>query len=557
MSQPPAVRHFSLPGAPALLQRLAAAANRLSSILWICFLIALPVTSFPFFPSGFGGDALVRPLSLFPLLALLALVTIPRLLRGPLPRTFLTLLPFVVIAIASSINALLQGIDSLLGVSVAERITRALITLGVGGAIYITVALWPRDEEDLRLSLRWIYAGFALALAWGTVQAVYVLYFNPTYFHWVNNLQHFVSMRSLLVNRVSGMTYEPNWFAVQIDFLLLPWLLASLFTGYSAFRRRIRWRGVAAKMKLVGAMTRWAGTGPATTKMVEEGIPLEGPLFVWAIGIQALTFSRAGLGLMVVLVLSGLMFFRNGKASHRQTSLVDKGSNLPTPTLQPEKSKRWLRRLLEAGIALAVIAGLLFAAGANNPFFARLWDYWSTGKRTSLSGYLEYLGFGARFTYGTTAFYIFDEQPLLGVGLGNYAFYFEDNLPDRLLAETPEILHILTQNANRYRLITPKNLYLRILAETGVLGLATFLAFVIAIFGSALALRIWPHPAARCLGTGGLFALLAFTFLAFSFDSFAIPNMWIAFGLVTAALRIFVIKAPGTLMSTDIQPEIQ
>lgn len=528
----PAVSSFSHPNAATLLRRLAQSRvarsfRWLVTILWAFFLIALPVTSFPFFPSGFGGDALVRPLSLFPLLALLALVTIPRLLGESLPRTFLTLLPFAAVAVASSLYALLQGVDSLLGVSVAERMTRALITLGVGGAIYMTVALWPRNENDLRLSLHWIYAGFALALLWGAVQAVYVLHYMPNYFQWVNTLQRYISLRSLLVNRVSGMTYEPNWFAVQIDFLLLPWLLASISTGYSAFHWRLNWRDILGKIVPGKASRLPAATG--------AGIPVEGFLLVWAIGIQALTFSRAGLGLMVVLVLCGLLFFRNGKAGSLPGSV-------PAAVSPYKKSKRLARRFLEAGIALAVIAGLLFAAGSNNAFFARLWDYWASGKHTSFSGYLEYLGFGARFTYGTTAFYIFEEHPLLGVGLGNYAFYFEDNLPwgARLLAETPEILHILTQNADRYRLITPKNLYLRILAETGVLGLAAFLAFVIAILGSALALRISPYPAARYWGTAGLYALIAFVFLAFSFDSFAIPNMWIAFGFITAALRIFI-----------------
>jgi O-antigen ligase len=96
----------------------------------------------------------------------------------------------------------------------------------------------------------------------------------------------------------------------------------------------------------------------------------------------------------------------------------------------------------------------------------------------------------------------------------------------------------LTQNATRYRLITPKNLYLRVLAETGLLGLSAFLAFIIAILGCALSLWLSPKPEAKYWGTGGLYALIAFAFLANSFDSFAIPNMWVAFGIITAATRV-------------------
>jgi hypothetical protein len=35
---------------------------------WVLFLVCLPVTSFPFFPPALGGGALVRPLSLYPLI---------------------------------------------------------------------------------------------------------------------------------------------------------------------------------------------------------------------------------------------------------------------------------------------------------------------------------------------------------------------------------------------------------------------------------------------------------------------------------------------------------
>ena len=68
---------------------------------WAFFLLALPVTSFPFFPPAMGGGALVRPLSIYPLIVLVGLVTLPRLLSGRLPRTVLALLPFVLLAVAT------------------------------------------------------------------------------------------------------------------------------------------------------------------------------------------------------------------------------------------------------------------------------------------------------------------------------------------------------------------------------------------------------------------------------------------------------------------------
>ncbi|MCK5431064.1 MAG: hypothetical protein KAI94_16425, partial [Anaerolineales bacterium] len=218
--------------------------NYTAKIAWVLFLVFLPITSFPFFPSVLGGNALVRPLSFYPLLVLLVLVTLPRLFSQPVPKTLLTLLPFAFIAIVSSLLSTLRGVDPVLGISVEARILRGLITLGMGGAVYFTVSLTPRTLDDLRASLRWLYAGFGIALFWGSLQAVYVVSFIRPYFQFLLKIQQYLTTRRLFTNRVTGITYEPNWFAEQISFLLLPWLLASVLSGYSIFRWRWRWVSV-------------------------------------------------------------------------------------------------------------------------------------------------------------------------------------------------------------------------------------------------------------------------------------------------------------------------
>ncbi len=473
--------------------------ERIQTIAWILFLVFLPVTSFPYFPPEMGGDALVRPLSLFPLILLVLIATLPNLFRKPLPATFLSLLPFVLAATASSLLSLLHGINSTFGVSVAQRLLRAMITLGIGGAIYLTVALLPKTIEDLRATLRWIYAGFGIAMLWGSVQAVYVIHFNPTFYQWANRIQRLISTRRLIENRISGMTYEPNWFAEQISLLLLPWLIASVVSGYSVFRWR--WRSLTVEWLLLG----------------------------WSVGVLAFTFSRSGLIILFTLIVVSVLFFRpNPVMKNGQTKNWQKKA----------ASKSWPRRMSEALAAVLVIGGLVFLAGAKNEFFSRLWNYWTAGKKTSLTGYFDYLGFGARFIYSTTAFHIYEANPVLGVGLGNYAFYFEDMVPERLIAETPEILRLLTQNVERFRLMTPKNLYMRILAETGLVGMAAFLVFILAITGCAIFLYLSPQREQRFWGMASIYLLVAFILSALSFDSFTIPNMWVVFGMITAAAWI-------------------
>ncbi|HEY5671673.1 MAG TPA: hypothetical protein VIS10_16905, partial [Anaerolineales bacterium] len=187
----------------------------------------------------------------------------------------------------------------------------------------------------------------------------------------------------------------------------------------------------------------------------------------------------------------------------------------------------------------AALIALIFFAGLKNPFFARLWKYWSEVKNTSLEGYFEYLGFGARFRYSDTAYRIYEAHPVLGVGLGNYAFYFPDMMPDEPLATSPELLRLIVPEGNRERLITPKNFYLRLLAETGLVGMAAFAAFFAAVFGCALFLWLSSDREQRFWGRAGLLGLIAFLPSAMSFDSFAIPNMWVVFGLITSAAWVF------------------
>lgn len=87
-------------------------------------------------------------------------------------------------------------------------------------------------------------------------------------------------------------------------------------------------------------------------------------------------------------------------------------------------------------------------------------------------------------------------------------------------------------------MITPKNLPARLLAETGVMGTAAFISFLLAIIGCSLFLWYSPSAEQRFYGIAALLALVVFGFVVFSFDSFALPNMWVIFGLITAAAHL-------------------
>jgi len=464
------------------------------AFFWALFLMTLTFSSFPYFPPAMGGEALVRPLAIYPLLILLILVTIPYLFTKRLPTTLISFLPFVIAVVASSAISLLIGIDATQGVSLTSRLLRALITLLLGAAIYFTVSVYPQSPEDMKASLRWLYIGFSIALFWGSLQAVYVIHFQPRYFKVLGDIQQFFSTRRLFDNRVSGPTYEPNWFAQQIGLLLLPWLLASVLSGHTVFRWRWRW------------------------------ITIEWFLLLWSLAVLVFTFSRAGLAVMAALIFLGWLLFRPARRG--------------TKKVQKPKRVVWVRHLLEAGVILAIVTGLVFAAGSNNTFFSRIWDYTSEAQRPTLFEYVRYLGFGARVMYSDTAYRIYNAYPLTGIGLGNYAFFFNEYLKINNLALYPEVLRIVTPEKGINTLITPKNLYMRLLAETGLIGLATFVAFLLAIAGCAIYMRLSLRPEEKFWGTAGILGIIAFSLSAMSFDSFAIPNMWVVFGLITAAANL-------------------
>lgn len=478
----------------------------LPRLAWAFLFISLPVSSFPYLPEALGGRALERPLAIYPLAVLVVLVTLPRLLRDRLPRAFLPLLVFALAATASSLLAFVSEVDALRGVSMADRFIRSLFTLALGCGFYFTIVLLHKSWEDLRFSLRWLYAGMAGALLWGSFQIVYVVHFHPTYFRLMNSVQSLISSRKLFNTRISGLTYEPKWFAEQICFLLMPWLLAAVLTRRSIFSWRWRW------------------------------ITVEWLLLGWGTVVLIFTFSRSGLFILGVLAVTAFLIYR--LSGLRKTAGTE-----ARPRQYVSRRTQRLRLLLEVGAIVAALAAGLYAVGSQNPYFSRLWRYWTEDKARSRT-YLEYIAFEQRFVYLATALNIYQEHPWFGVGLGNYAFYFADMIPDQPYDMQKEIMRQITPSEGRDRLITSKNLYARLIAETGLVGTAFFTAFLLAVVGCVLYLWGSPSEEQRFWALGGGLALIVLMMAIFSFDSFARPNMWVALGLVTAAARLDDPPAP-------------
>ena len=94
----------------------------------------------------------------------------------------------------------------------------------------------------------------------------------------------------------------------------------------------------------------------------------------------------------------------------------------------------------------------------------------------------------------------------------------------------PEIAKQLSPENQLYP--NPKNLYVRLLAETGLVGFFLFVAFQLYVLGDMLSLLLRREPWARFAATAGVFAWLAITFYDLTQDSLTTPNIWLVSGIV-------------------------
>ncbi|MEY2816563.1 MAG: hypothetical protein RL275_26 [Chloroflexota bacterium] len=453
--------------------------------LWALAMLALPVTSFRWFP-GLGESTLVRPLALYPLALLLPLLLVlawRKKIQLTWAGAFVALGIFVLFALfASSIGALINPIP-LRGQVYDGRAIRALVTLIIGIAFFVSAVWMNKDEEDLRFTVQWIFAGLCLNIAWSGLQAV-TFYTGLLEKEMVTHWQLAFSMRELVrTNRISGLAYEPAWLAGQIATTFFPFLFAAVLTKYRL--TRLSW--------------------------------LEPALLVLTTLVLLATYSRGGL--LIVVGTSGLMMLLFGR---------DILKGMWAWFIGGFKERRFMSFIFRLSIIIAfvgiIVGAFVFLSQKN--YFRRLWEI----NADSLSEYIVDINAGARGAYSVGALGAFSEYPLTGVGLGGSGFYIYQNLPDWALTTVPEIAKQLNPSNRLYP--NPKNLYVRLLAETGLFGFVLFIAFLFNVLGETLSLFKRNEPWARFAVVAGVFAWVAIALYNFTQDSLTTPNIWIVPGIL-------------------------
>lgn len=457
--------------------------DNIARFLWAAAMLTLPVTSFRFFPF-MGETTYVRPLSFYPLALLLPVLFIQFLrdrFRLTWPGALTPLSAFVFATAGATVIGILFTPLVLRGQAYLGRSLRAWATLIIGLVFFMTAIWMNRSENDFRFTLKWLLAGFILDVLWSGLQgATFYLHIlpKPLVTHW----QRAFSMRELIrTDRINGMAYEPAWLAGEIATVYLPWLFAALLTRFRL--TRFRW--------------------------------LEIVLLGCAVLLLLATFSRGGLLTVAVTVVLTLLFAGGGAIREAWHWFVS------------GFRASW-GGLLRAGMIVAVIAaavGALWFLGRKH-YIARIWD-------TQASNVQEFLiqnSAGARAAYILGSMGAYRDHPWTGVGLGASGFYIYQNLPDWVQTIVPEIARQLSPDSMLYP--NPKNLYVRLLAETGLIGFFLYIAFQFSMLGDAVFALNQKAALWRYLGIASVFTWLAIIFYNVTQDSLATPNLWINLGIL-------------------------
>lgn len=462
----------------------------------------LPFTSFPPL-SRLLRSSMVAPLSVLPMLALFLLYFLPHLWRGgALPAQILPALGFIVLAFLSSAAAFFLPFPPFKDASILGSEIEALATLLLGFAFLLVVAAWGNRPERLRFLLRWVNWGGVLLLAWGFFQALAWRLWS-TYPEWMWQIQgRTVTSYLLYAGRINSFAYEPSWMAHQLNMLYLPIWLSAAVTGFTAHNIRI-WR-----------------------------LHLEH--FLLAAGLVALFLTVSRIGLLSFLLMTAyLLLVWSGR-------LVNWAKEWLARRQANERSARRVRRwfpLLGAlaliVIYIALLAGAAYGLSRYDERMARVFDF-STLREGSLLHYANQLVFAERLVFWQAGWEVFNDFPILGVGLGNAGFFFPENLSafSWSLTEVRILMYRWSVLPNI------KSLWIRLLAETGIVGLAMMVCWCYVLWKTARHLSVLPDRLSRMAGLVGAFAVIGFLVEGFSVDTFALPYFWVSFGLLSAAFSL-------------------
>jgi O-antigen ligase len=463
---------------------------------WWLLLLLLPVTSMPIIVKLVHSDTVAAPSGIF-LFILVLFWLIPYFIsHGRLPKTAIPLLVFSGLAIAASALAFFYHIPFYKNHNIFNETITALLTLGIGIAFYLVTMTIIRDEKWLRVTLQIVCIAGAVIILWSMLQSISWFTINR-YPNWMKAIHEWYSVGPLYRQRVSGFALEPSWLAHQLNILFIPYWLGATLARTTVFRRKI-WK-----------------------------VSIENLLLVLGIGILLLTSSRIGLAALLVMLAIPVL-----RTALRILGKIDKWITSRPGFVRIGRGLQILVKFLWVlcliALAVVVIIGLGYLLTKLDIRMRSLFEF-DFQHRDALLYYAEKLSLAARFVYWDAGWGVFEKYPWLGVGLGNSGFFFPETLSPYAWKLT-EVRMLLFRSD---LLLNPKSLWIRLLAETGIIGFSVFFCWLFSIGKTIPKMLHLKDPILQSIGWMGIFTLAGLFFEGFSLDTFGLPYYWIALGIVS------------------------
>lgn len=433
--------------------------------LWMLALLLFPITTPPFVGIG---NVVAKPLSFFPVLLLLLLASITgnRRVNHIISVEMTWLVGFAMVAVATGLVHW-GFVDLAMSAAGFDNYIRALPTLMIGLSFYMAFRIMNLTRQELVRSEMLIMSALMVSIGVELIQLAADKFFPflTPLVELINSL--FVEVAISWSGRYHGLAYEPSWLADQLILIALPLSLSRVLSGESYGEIRLPLRGVNFKIENF------------FLAMTVVGIFISG--------------SRTGIvGALLVFGVSGLMYGARNK--HRLLSV----------------------RSIGGVVALVGLfgGGLLYALSNDYVVSMAIAVY----SASTIEELVHWASFGTRASVWFSSFQVFLENPVMGVGLGGAELYYYQFVPEWIL-DVPEAQSWLAG----FGRANSKNMILRLLAETGLVGAIFFFAFVFLHFRGKGGLR---HSYLKAM------MAIAFVVISFQSDSFALPTMWFALGFL-------------------------
>ncbi len=466
--------------------------------LWAALVLLLPITSLPLLSRLVGGS-MVAPASALPMFVIAAVfLPVFFLKRGGLPRQVLPLFAFILVALCSTALAFFIEFPLFREVNRLRNALSGIATLAIGALFYLTALVTLGSPRRIAWLFRWINLGGFICLVWAGAQTVF-WFLQGQYPQWMWELQGMISVSgNLYIRRTTGLAFEPSWLGHQLVLFYLPYWLAATYNRRSAFGWRV-WRFSAENLLLAGGAV----------------------ILFLSLSRSALVSFALVVGLLVLRLTGNLVNWLHKKLNRQPSAL-------------PRAESRLLRTLIWLGVLLAYAAVLFAGVVAITRLDPRMEELFTVLRNPyNLLQTANYLFFGERVAFWSAGLGVFGDFPLLGVGLENAGFFFPEKLPIAAWG-------IIEPHKMYYSSVLPNtlSLWVRLLAETGVIGFALFFSFLFLMWKTAAALLRHPEPAVATLALTSQLTLIALLMEGMSVDTFAFPYFWLILGWLGAAYRM-------------------